>query len=600
MKTSFLFCLLVAFICVLEAQIVNIPDVNFKAELIAIGLDTNGDGEIQNIEAESVTNLNISNANISSVVGIQMFSNLTYFSCFNNQLTYLDVGTLTNLTYLACYNNQLTYLDVSNLTNLTQLHCANNYLTSLNLSNLPHFQSLNCADNQITTLFLKNGSFESSAYFHNNPLQYICVDSVQLYWMQLQAAQTLITHPVINSFCSFAPSGNYNTISGKSIYDENLNGCGLSDSTLPYLVIYVTNGIDTGYVCSNANGYYETYLDAGTFTLTPQLQNPAYFSISPISTNIYFSNNNNNLQTQDFCIIPNSLFPDVEIVLSPITPARPGFNAAYRLFFHNKGTTTVSGDINLDFMGNKMTFVSANVPPVSQNANQITWNYTNLQPFESRIITFTMNILPPPTNNMGDMLNFVSSIPLANDEYDDNYFPFVQNIVDSYDPNDKTCLEGNQVSNTEIGEYLHYLIRFQNTGTLYAEKVVVIDSIDASKFDILSFQIMEMSHLGQVRITGNVVEFYFDQIMLPDSFTNEPLSHGYILFKIKTKSSLPFNSVVKNKAEIYFDYNLPVVTNTAITTFSNATGIAAEIQAVPLKCYPNPAENTLTIETTNV
>jgi hypothetical protein len=112
-----------------------------------------------------------------------------------------------------------------------------------------------------------------------------------------------------------------------------------------------------------------------------------------------------------------------------------------------------------------------------------------------------------------------------------------------------------------------------------------------------SIQLLETSHAAKVKIEQNVLQFYFENIQLADSFSNEPESHGYVLYKMKTKSNLQANSTVKNKAEIYFDYNLPVITNTATTTFYNALGIDYPSQNIHFQCYPNPVQNILTIET---
>ena len=77
------------------------------------------------------------------------------------------------------------------------------------------------------------------------------------------------------------------------------------------------------------------------------------------------------------------------------------------------------------------------------------------------------------------------------------------------------------------------------------------------------------------------------------------LTYGFVVYKIKTKSTLPLNSTVKNKAKIYFDYNFPVITNLETTTFSSFTGVEYPAQKPHFQCYPNPAQNTLTIETPN-
>ena len=87
---------------ILNAQIVTIPDANFKARLIAMGLDVNSDGEIQQSEALNVTLLSVDASNISDLTGIASFTNLTGLDCSQNQLTSLDLSLNHNLAHLQC------------------------------------------------------------------------------------------------------------------------------------------------------------------------------------------------------------------------------------------------------------------------------------------------------------------------------------------------------------------------------------------------------------------------------------------------------------------------------------------------------------------
>lgn len=163
----------------LNAQIVVIPDINFKNALISEGVDTNNDGEIQVGEAEAVLDLNLVFKNILSMEGIQSFINLeTLFcssnqlsslnmsqnlnlyllSCGQNQISDLDVGQNLNLTTLVANNNQLSELDLSQNLILRLLACSNNQLSSLDLSHNINLEHLECMDNQLTSLFLNNGN----------------------------------------------------------------------------------------------------------------------------------------------------------------------------------------------------------------------------------------------------------------------------------------------------------------------------------------------------------------------------------------------------------------------------------------------------------
>ncbi|MBK8600746.1 MAG: T9SS type A sorting domain-containing protein [Flavobacterium sp.] len=307
--------------------------------------------------------------------------------------------------------------------------------------------------------------------------------------------------------------------------------------------------------------------------------------------------NNNNTATQDFCLTPNGIHPDIEVVISPVFFARPGFDATYQITYRNKGNQTVSGTVNLTFDDSRTDFVSANPLVDNLAVNSLSWNYNNLLPFESRTITVILNVNSPtetPAVNIGDVLNFEVSIsPVVADENPlDNTFSYTQTVVGSYDPNDITCLEGDVVPPTEIGNYLHYAINFENTGTFPAENVVVKTEIDAAKFDIGSLQLMNTNFPVDARITGNKVEFIYENIQLPIG------GHGHILLKIKTQNTLVTGDAVTNRGDIFFDYNFPIDTGLANTVFQTLSNSVFEVDD-SVSGYPNPAVNEVTITADN-
>ncbi|WCO02375.1 T9SS type A sorting domain-containing protein [Psychroserpens ponticola] len=204
-----------------------------------------------------------------------------------------------------------------------------------------------------------------------------------------------------------------------------------------------------------------------------------------------------------------------------------------------------------------------------------------------------IHLIEKPAVNIDDQLDFLATInPIGSDETpDDNEFSFEQEVIGSYDPNDITCLEGDIVSPDKIGDYLHYTINFENTGTAAATFVVVKDDIDETKFDMNTLRVMHASHEMMTRITDNRIEFVFDNINL------EPEGRGNVVFKIKTLNSLSIGDSVSNKADIYFDYNYPIETNIATTTFD-----ALSVDEFGLKnsvsVYPNPTNGQLFINST--
>ena len=148
MKKHALLFLFTIIVFSVKAQIVNIPDANFKNALVNtlcvdingdgegdIDADTNNDGEIQVSEAEAVIGLYVSYQEISSLEGLQSFINLEGFDCSHNELTSIDVTQSQNLLYFYCQFNQLASIDVSQNPNLEWLYSYNNQLTSLNIKN---------------------------------------------------------------------------------------------------------------------------------------------------------------------------------------------------------------------------------------------------------------------------------------------------------------------------------------------------------------------------------------------------------------------------------------------------------------------------------
>ena len=620
-----IFLLLLLFTGMVNAQIVTIPDANFKATLLSANetnqiaqvngvnsnIDTNNDGEIQLSEAFLVTGLNVTNASISDLTGIESFTNIINLFCYQNQLSSLNVSGLIFLRSLYCQDNQLTSINITGITNLYVLHCENNQLTTLDFSgNTSNNLFVDCSSNNLSTLFIKNGwnvilhstgnycQCSRNIYFFNNPnLTYVCCDDGEIDSIQALSGTTDYSNFTANSYCAFAPGGNYNTITGNIKFDADNDGCDGTDSTPTNLRVNISDGTNNGAAFTNGQGNYALFTVAGNFDITPDVENQSWFNFSPATAGVPFADSNNNAAVQNFCVTANGIHPDVEVVISPITPARPGFDAVYKIVYRNKGNQTLSGNITLTYDDNILDFLNASIVPDAQNTGLLNWNYSNLMPFENRNFLITLNVNSPietPAVNIGDVLNFVvSALPLDTDENPlDNTFEYHQTVVGSYDPNDITCLEGDVVPPSEIGNYLHYAINFENTGTFSAENVVVKTEVDPAKFDIGSLQLMNTNFPVDARITGNKVEFIFENIQLPIG------GHGHILLKIKTKNTLVTGDAVAKRADIFFDYNAPIDTGMAETVFENLSNTQFDIDN-SVVVSPNPAVNEVTIKADN-
>jgi hypothetical protein len=142
------------------------------------------------------------------------------------------------------------------------------------------------------------------------------------------------------------------------------------------------------------------------------------------------------------------------------------------------------------------------------------------------------------------------------------------------DPNDKQVSPSGVLPNGYIADSvnkLSYQIRFQNTGTYLAVNVEVRDTI-SDKLDISTMQVISASHKYNAQIIDDsIAVFKFPLIMLPDSNSDEPNSHGSIIYSISKKSSTTIGDQISNRASIYFDFNSPVHTNTVLITMYDAS-----------------------------
>ena len=387
-------------------------------------------------------------------------------------------------------------------------------------------------------------------------------------------------------------------INGTVQVDVNGDGCDDLDAYYPNIMVVATNGSDSFGTFTLNNGTYQIPVNSGNFTTSIGNSLPSYYTSNPTSYTFNYSGLGN-VDTANFCLEPNQPIPDVNISVFPLAQAKPGFDVTYRIVYKNVGTEQLSGDINFQFENAKLNYLNASETLVSQTTNSLTFNYSNLNSYESRTIDVDFNVFPPPTVNIDDVLSFGAIIsPIFGDfTEDDNTFQLNQTVIGSYDPNDITCLEGDEILLDDTAKYLHYIIRFQNTGTAEAVNVKV-DNILDDKLDWGTLQIETTSHSNRVVIkNGNELSFIFSGINLPDNTSDEPNSHGFIAYKIKPKTDVVIGDIFSSIADIFFDFNSAIITNTATTEIVASLSVET-FETSTISMFPNPANNILNIKNT--
>lgn len=195
-------------------------------------------------------------------------------------------------------------------------------------------------------------------------------------------------------------------------------------------------------------------------------------------------------------------------------------------------------------------------------------------------------------------MGFILTMP--EDDADEFVEYDCREITASYDPNEKLVKPAGIGSSHAIDstDVLEYQINFQNTGTDTAFRVVVRDTL-SQYLDVVTVRSGAGSHPYTFRIYGHgILEWTFNTILLPDSNTNEPLSHGFVRFNVRQKPGNNIGTIIENRAAIYFDYNAPVITNTAFNTvwkefFLSSTKIYDD--EAEILVYPNPGNGMFAV-----
>lgn len=574
----------------------------------------------------NITEINLASNEIAAFDFAQVNEVVNRVDLSYNHLSSVDFSQLNHsLEALHVENNLYDYFDTAGLSHVDTLYAGSDALHDAKFT-VYDFDYVWLKGENINSIDFKNGHNESCFTVSHtcshmqmrprfstfkNPDQIMCVDdfpyfsddgspltdrSERNYWSlimngEAEMAQNPLLGPHITTYCSEEPGGAYNTIAGNIKYD-----CGNSNINLPQVPVrMVENDIHSG-ATTDLSGDYRLYTVQNNVTVTPDLENPSYFNVTPANYTYTFSATGNT-ETANFCLSPKGTHHNVTLSLMPITGARPGFDAQYLIAFKNNGNQIESGAVTFTFNGDILDFVSATPSVGSQTSTTLTWPFSGLGPLESRKIFVVLNLNGPmetPAVNNGDQLTFsaVANLDQTDEFPSDNQSTLNQIAVGSYDPNDKLVAEGSQVAISNAGKYLHYVIRFQNTGTAAAENVVLEDYLE-SDLDARSVEVISASHPYRATLTdGNQFEVFFNGINLPASSQNEPASHGYVAFKVKTRSGVTVGTVIKNKAKIHFDFNFPIVTNETSTTFSVlATQDFNADRMVTL--YPNPAGDVL-------
>lgn len=382
----------------------------------------------------------------------------------------------------------------------------------------------------------------------------------------------------------------YVHISGYVFNDTGNEDCISDISTVgeQYILVELSNGDMT---FTNVEGYYEFETTPGNYEVMVNLNNASVDSLCVDQIMVEVPEFGDISMDNNFWV-KHSGTQDLYVYVS-YGAVRPGFDQKVIVYAFNYGGYPMDG--SLSFKHDDSQVFHAAIPTENAydiSAGTLNWDFEGLAPGAS--ISFEVDLSLPATVELGTPISYTAIInPLDTDANPDNNIKEIDLLVTgSFDPNDKQVTpvgEGEFGNITRGDSLLTYQVRFQNTGTDTAFTVVILDHIEED-LDISTVRPGASSHPYELNILdGNVLEFRFENIMLPDSFVNEPASNGFVLFDIKTKRDRPYGTSFENTAEIYFDFNEPVITNTVLNTLAQPLAITkVKPLAIQASIHPNP------------
>lgn len=391
-------------------------------------------------------------------------------------------------------------------------------------------------------------------------------------------------------------------ISGQVYYDidrdciKDTQEIGVSDA---YLILDGTTILKP-----KENGLFELPLSAGIYILdfdkTVNYYKYYYLETLNCSTTPPYTINVNQPAAHNnynFPLFPITNIKDLNVNISAYRGyrARQGFTDDYIVNVSNPGTSNASPVYLTLYYDTEVSFISSNIAPDSHVNNKLWWNLPPLDPQNNHRIKIKFKT--EMNTNLNDTVNFFAwTWPMMGDSNKtDNYDTLTQYVSAAIDPNDKQSYPSDYI--TKSTKKINYIINFQNNGNDTAYRVIVIDTIDISKYKINKIYMNSTSHPSDFRISGNVFIWTFDNILLPDSTTDEEASKGFISYTAYINPNLNIGDSIMNKADIYFDYQKPITTNYAtVEIIDPSVSIPGSINRSSINIYPNPTENILIFE----
>lgn len=377
---------------------------------------------------------------------------------------------------------------------------------------------------------------------------------------------------------------------------NDLNGDGVFNGNDHGLMNMRVEASDLGATYTNASGmYWFDAVPAGYAISKPAEDHWQFTTVSSYAVTVPTEGVS---QDNDFGLQADGVFSELTPDIGS-APMRCGTDISYWTTVTNTGNQVSDVQLSLD-LDDLSTFVTAVPAPNSIDGGVLTWLFPNTQPSHQREVYIVVHL--PGSDHVGETLHdlveataLIDGVPASVDSR--IYAPI---LLCAVDPNDKQVVPAGEGAQhlTPMGSKLFYHVRFQNTGNAPAGTVTILDTLDAD-IDAASLQMLNGSHTFRALLQPDgVLRITFENINLPDSGSDHLGSQGFVRFRVDHLEGLAEGTQVNNTADIYFDNNDAVITNTTLNTLTYGSLTSVEETGTEedgMAVFPNPAQGNATV-----
>ncbi len=397
------------------------------------------------------------------------------------------------------------------------------------------------------------------------------------------------------AICDWNPWGQL--IEGDVYRDDNSNCIDEAEPRMDNVFFEINNGTHTYNRYSNTDGYFKLPAQGNVNYTINALPPSGVWEFCDDSKKVFFNGSEDTIGVQ-FALKPLTDCPIPQVDISSPLLWRC-FESKIYVKACNAGTIPLEDALLTVNLDQYLLPIGFSIPPVSSNGNNHVFEIS-LDAMEC--VDLVIDVEVDCDVDLG--YEHCYTAHLSGSNLCGNSPGMIETDREcrenqgSYDPNDKRNFPAGEgedhfvLANTDI----EYHIRFQNTGTFYAQNVVIVDTL-SGVFDLSTLRLGASSHPYELEISDErTLNFIFNDIMLPDSTTDLAGSQGFVSFYLGQVSDLPDGTLLENEAAIYFDFNDPIITNRALLTIGELSSTDEQpIHQLLFTVQPNPAEDHLQI-----